>query len=153
MQSRRLHGVQVEQVDHYRSSGISLGDMLHISVHTTSCFRVWGCDKRNPQQTAAATYCTSRISHFAQQQQLAAGVATNGCCANRYNNILPLSTPKITERGDASRRGLSLHDLKRSLICLVRRMVFLQFALFCVFLTEQASLLRVASPRFSHMPC
>ena len=49
----------------------------------------------------------------------------------------------ITERGDASRGRLSLDDLKRSLICLVRRMLFLQFALFCVFFSEQASLVRL----------
>ena len=48
-----------------------------------------------------------------------------------------------TETGDASRGRLSVDNLKRSLICLVRRMLFLQFALFCVFFSEQASLVRL----------
>ena len=48
------------------TGGVSLVEMLHIRLHTATCFHVLGCDETNPQQqTAAATYRTSRISYLA----------------------------------------------------------------------------------------
>ena len=48
MESRGLHGVQVEQIDHHLCSRISLGDVLHVSVRTTTCFRVMGLRREEP---------------------------------------------------------------------------------------------------------
>ena len=156
MESRRLHGVQVEQTYHYHSSSISLGDTLHVSVHKTTCFRVLGLRREEPTTTNSSSNIPY-LAHIVPRTAAAAGtveVATNGSCTNRHTNTRPRSTPKTTETGDASRGRLSLDDIKRSLTCLVRRMLCLQFALF--FLSFFRARV-VASFRFPtsclHMPC
>ena len=60
MESFRPHGVQAEQIDHHLCSSISLGDMLHISVHTTTCFLVLGLQREEPTTTSS-----SNVPHLA----------------------------------------------------------------------------------------
>ena len=134
----------------------SRGNMLHIiQVHIQQpTFVFLGVRREEPTTTAAATYRTSRISNLAQQQQQAVKEETYGSCANRDTNTWAWSTPETTETGHASRGRLSSDDLKRSLICLVRRMLCLQFALLlCLFRASCVASFRLPWYIFLLTPC
>ena len=74
MESRRLHGVQVEQIDHYHSSSISLGDMLRTVyfVRTRTCFRVLGLRREEPTTTTSSSN-TPYLAHIVPRTAAAAG--------------------------------------------------------------------------------
>ena len=113
-------------------------------------FVFWACDERNPQQQKQHT-----VPRAAAAATAAAAAAEAATVVVRTATPTPdLDQLRRLPRQAMYLAGASPRTIKNdlsSLLCLVRRMLCLQLALFCVSFSEQVSLLCLRYI-FLHMP-